>query len=177
MGKIISVKDNFLPKDLNQELQNLVKSNNFDWYFEPRSLVSVDDGNSMFVHKLLSKSDNHKSKWFLMFEPMLKSLADIVPFTDCLRMKINCYPNRDKIYEHAKHVDFLDFITKKPPKNLITCIYNFTTCNGYTVIGNEKFISKENQIIIFDGDIEHYGATATDADNRIVLNINIIKDE
>jgi hypothetical protein len=177
MGKIITVKDNFLPKDLNQQLQNLVNSNNFDWYFEPRSLVRVDDGNYMFVHKLLSKSHNHESQWFSMFKPMLKTLADIVPFTDCLRMKINCYPNRDKIYEHAKHVDFLDFITKKPPHNLVTCIYNFTTCNGYTVVGDEKFISKQNQIIIFDGDIEHYGATATNVENRIVLNINIIKDE
>jgi len=39
----------------------------------------------------------------------------------------------------------------------------------------EKFMSKQNQIIIFDGDIEHCGATATDVEKRIMLNINLVK--
>ena len=175
MGKIIAVKENFLPNEFNKRLQSLLKSNNLAWYFEPRSLSTKDDGNFMFTHSLFNRKNNHESKWLKLFDPILYFVADIISFRDCVRMKMNCYPNRGKIYEHAKHVDILDPITEKPIDGLITCVYNFTTCNGYTIIGDEKFMSKQNQIIIFDGDMQHCGATATDVDKRIMLNINLVK--
>ena len=175
MGKIIAVKENFLPNEFNKRLQSLLESNNLAWYFEPRSLSTVNDGNFMFTHSLFNRKNNHESKWLKLFDPILYFIADIISFRDCARMKMNCYPNRGKIYEHAKHVDILDPLTEKPIDGLITCVYNFTTCNGYTIIGDEKFMSKQNQIIIFDGDIKHCGATATDVEKRIMLNINLVK--
>lgn len=175
MGKIIAVKENFLPNEFNKRLQSLLASNNLAWYFEPRSLSTKDDGNFMFTHSLFNRKNNFESKWLKLFDPILYFVADIIPFRDCVRMKMNCYPNRGEIYEHAKHTDILDPITEKPVDGLITCIYNFTTCNGYSIIGDKKIMSKENQIIIFDGDIEHCGATATDVEKRIMLNINLVK--
>ena len=176
MGKIITIKENFLPKEYNKRLQSLIKSNNLSWYWEPRSLSTTNDGNWMFTHSLFNRKNNFESKWLKLFDPILYFIAEYVPFKDLIRMKMNLYTNRGKQYEHAKHTDVLDPITEKPVKNLITCIYNFTTCNGYSIVGDKKIYSKENQIIIFDGDIEHCGATATDVEKRIMLNINILKE-
>ena len=58
------------------------------------------------------------------------------------------------------------------PKNWITAIINLTTCNGYTIIGNEKIMSKENELMFFDADTLHCGSIQTDTQTRIVININ-----
>ena len=38
----------------------------------------------------------------------------------------------------------------KPTDNITNAIFNFTTCNGGTVINDEEYESKENSIIIFN---------------------------
>ena len=51
MGKIIAVKENFLPNEFNKRLQSLLASNNLAWYFEPRSLSTINDGNFRLFEK------------------------------------------------------------------------------------------------------------------------------
>ena len=97
MGKIIAVKENFLPKEFDKRLQSLLESNNLAWYFEPRSLSTKDDGNFMFTHSLFNRKNNFESKWLKLFDPILYFVADIIAFRDCVRMKMNCYPNRGQI--------------------------------------------------------------------------------
>ena len=52
-----------------------------------------------------------------------------------------------------------------------TTIFNFTTCNGGTIIDNKEYLSKVNQALIFNNQLEHQGFTQTDTPIRIVLNI------
>jgi hypothetical protein len=61
-----------------------------------------------------------------------------------------------------------------------TLIYHVNNCNGITVLDDkEKNIykeikQKENQLIMFDGRIRHYGIAQDDADTRIVINFLLI---
>ena len=59
------------------------------------------------------------------------------------------------------------------PKNWVTAILNLTTCNGYTLIGDDKIPSKENELIYFDANTLHCGVTQDDVQVRVVININV----
>ena len=61
--------------------------------------------------------------------------------------------------------------TKKPLKNCKIIVYNFTTCNGGTIINDKEYKSNANEALIFDNEIEHQGFTQTDTQRRIILNI------
>ena len=51
-------------------------------------------------------------------------------------------------------------------------VYHLNACNGFTVIGEQKIPSRENQLILFDN-VSHYGTVQTDTDIRVVLNFNL----
>ena len=87
------------------------------------------------------------------------------------RMKLNLYTNQGKRINHSKHYDLNDKETRQPLSNVNITLLNFNTCNGGTVIDNKKYLSKENQAIMFNNTIEHYGFTQTNSDRRIILNI------
>ena len=87
-------------------------------------------------------------------------------------MKMNLYVNRGKQYVHQPHIDIYDGRTPRP--GVITGIFNFTTCDGFTQIEKKKYPSKRNSIILFDGTKVHCGSTPTNTKTRIVLNINLI---
>ena len=70
--------------------------------------------------------------------------------------------------QHAFHKDLIGEISD----NCITAVFNLTTCNGYTIVGDEKIMSKENELIVFPANTMHCGAVQTDTQTRIVININ-----
>ena len=91
-------------------------------------------------------------------------------FKKLIRMKLNLYTNQNKKILHARHTDFED-PNGKPYDKFTTTIFNFTTCNGGTIIDDKEYVSKANQALIFNNQIEHQGFTQTDTPIRIVLNI------
>ena len=125
----------------------------------------------MFTHLLYNKDYNGKSVFFETFFPILYFLEGHISINNLYRMKLNLYPNQGKKIIHAKHVDLTSEATKKPLENCTITILNFTTCNGGTIIGEEKYLSKGNQALSFDNKIEHQGFTQTDTPRRIILNI------
>ena len=92
---------------------------------------------------------------------------------------MNCYVNHTVQHVHAKHVDVRHGEDSKhakkdtPVQGIVTAIYNFTDCDGFTKIEDKKYPSKANSIIIFDGTKLHCGATPTNTKKRVVLNINV----
>jgi len=86
-----------------------------------------------------------------------------------LKAKINLTPKTNTVYEHGFHTDI-----KEP--DVLTAIYYLNTNNGYTAFRDgSKIESIANRMVIFDGSTEHSGTTCTDADSRLVLNINYKK--
>ena len=56
----------------------------------------------------------------------------------------------------------------------ITLVYSVNTNNGYTEFQDGTIIpSIANQLLIFDGNMEHRSVSQTDIKNRMNLNINL----
>ena len=174
---MVKIIDQLLPDVFYNRLLNILddEDKNFDWYWNSHTAGNVVgeplDNNFMFTHLLYSKNRDSKSPYFETFFPILYFLEKHIPINDLQRMKLNLYPNQGKKITHAKHIDLRDDVTKKPIENCTITILNFTTCNGGTIIGEEKYLSKGNQTLSFDNKIEHQGFTQTDVSRRIILNI------
>ena len=160
------IKD-FLPKDTFQLLKNYFESDEVNWNYNSSTVEDKSDKNYLFSHivseKELTKNDNWKNLFNRLEEHTGKLKID--------RVKVNLYPNQNKAIQHNFHCDPM-LADGSVPKNWITAIINLTTCNGYTIIGNEKIMSKENELMFFDADTLHCGSVQTDAQTRIVININ-----
>jgi hypothetical protein len=165
----MKVINNFLLKDYYKELKEIVHSNKFGWFYHAGTTRHPDDKNYMFAHSLY-KDNRINSDFYNKFEPLKYFISSHIPFNKLLRIKLNLYPNQGKQIKHRPHHDQEDE-NNVPDKNIRIGVFNFTTCNGSTVIGNKKIASQENQIVFFENTIEHYGITQTDTDTRIVLNI------
>jgi len=167
------VLSNFLIKPFFNNLKNIVESNTIEWFWNSRTLDHIEDDNFMLTHVLYSQQNERPSRWFSVFEPLLYFLKDQYDYKKLLKVKMNLYVNRREQYEHAKHTDMYNQSNKEIPDGLVTSIFNFTTCDGYTKIGNKKIPSKENELIMFDGRKEHCGSTPTNTKNRVLININV----
>ena len=57
----------------------------------------------------------------------------------------------------------------------MTAVYYINSNNGYTKLIDQTIVlSEENKLLTFDSNIRHTGATCTDENVRIVLNINYL---
>jgi len=139
-------------------------SDNFGWYWcdvvkEPNN----PSQNKQFVHTFFAGQVN--SNYFSLLSPILEKLE----IDTLLKAKINLTPKTNTVYEHGFHTDI-----KEP--DVLTAIYYLNTNNGYTAFRDGgKIESIANRVVVFDGSTEHSGTTCTDADSRLVLNINYKK--
>ena len=172
---MVKVINNFLPDMFYGKLkETLNEGPNFPWFWNDKTASEAGgyalDNHFMFNHVLYDIPDGFNSRYFETFFPFLYFLNDHIVFKKLIRMKLNLYTNQNKKILHAKHTDFTD-ANGKPYKNFTTTIFNFTTCNGGTIIDNKEYLSKVNQALIFNNQLEHQGFTQTDTPIRIVLNI------
>lgn len=86
-----------------------------------------------------------------------------------LKFKLNMYTNQGKHNHLAKHKDFYE-VDKS--EKFITGVLGLTNDNGATVIGDKEFKTKENTMVLFDGNLLHGGYTQTDTKRRVILNVN-----
>ena len=103
------------------------------------------------------------------------------------RMKMNLNPNQETQVDHGIHNDiWVDGVEKgRPDPNVVTCVFNFHTCNGSTTILDKdekgEYTKKvvvpsfENTAVMFNNTHPHFGTTQNDIPARIVLNINLAK--
>tara|TARA_R100001440_G_C2493040_1_gene115368 strand:+ start:200 stop:721 length:522 start_codon:yes stop_codon:yes gene_type:complete len=163
MSQNIRIVDNFLPKDQFEELQNVMTSAFFPWYFVPYIVYDYELDNlhlSQFTHKLFTGREGTDSAGYKLIRPIIEKLN----VKAICRIKANLLVKTEKIREHAFHTDFY---------NNRTAIYYVNTNNGYTKFEDgQKINSVENRLIEFDSNLKHSGSTCTDQKCRIVVNIN-----
>ena len=174
---MVKIINNLLPDIYFNRLQTILDdpSKDFDWYWNATTATDQNqdslDNNFMFTHLLFYQHINHKSPFFETFLPIIYFLDPHIMTKTLYRMKLNLYPNQGKTVTHAKHIDIRDEDTFEVVKDCKITVFNFTTCNGGTIIGNKKYSSNANQALIFDNELEHQGFTQTDTSHRIILNI------
>ena len=164
MGQV-TVIDNFLTEKDFKKIQDLLTNDHFPWYFN-NFVTTFKDSNNLnefqFTHTFFDKL-YPRSEYIEHLDPVISALNPV----SLVRVKANLQTKTDKIIEWCLHTD------NNPPLLCKTAIYYLNTNNGYTRFeSGEKIQSKENRMIIFDGDLMHAGTTTTDSKTRILLNFN-----
>lgn len=157
------IKD-FLDKDLFNNLQSIVFSENFPYYYRGYISDPSDKSDFYFEHILYKEKQQVSSH----FDDVLMPLIGNIQYNYLLRAKINCYTIKKKHIYTEMHRDF-PFLHQ-------VALFSFNTCNGYTYFEDtkEKIESLANQLIIFDGNRNHCSVAQTDTNLRINVNINIL---
>ncbi len=162
----VRVIKNFLPRTFFLHLRDLVMGGDFPWYYNKSTLTNMDDGYFMFVHALMWNSEV-VSPLYNEFQQMLPYVKEALDYKKLTRLKLNCYPNQNKKILHPLHIDAYEHNTK----DYVIGVLHFNTCNGETIVNDEKIKSEENQMLLFDN-IPHQSAVQTDTRTRVILNFN-----
>jgi len=155
------VFDNFLDLGDFKFIQNEIFNDSFPWYFTNCKVPAEQKNkyNFQFVHMFYS-DHTIQSSYFNVLQPLIKKLNPKA----LVKIKVNLTGCTDSIIEFEKHTD-VNFDCK-------TAVFYVNNNNGYTVVSNEKILSIENRLCIFDSAVPHTGTTCTDSSVRCVLNIN-----
>ena len=167
-----------------------------DYYGKKSQKVieSYTDGNFMFNHhfvrkdfpsyKEIRKKDYEiiegeptiRSPHYKQFSKILPYIQESKPYSKLMRMKMNLYPNQNRYIDLGKHKDIgnIDKSGKSDHNDYFIGILHFNTCNGLTIVENEKIKSEENQMLLFEN-LFHHGTVQTDTKIRVVLNFNFKK--
>lgn len=122
--------------------------------------------NRQWVHGffLAKPGFHHRSPRLALLDPVLARLQA----RELLKAKLNMSPRQDTHVEYGMHVD-----TRR--RGATTAILYLNTNNGYTLFeGGERVASVANRLVLFDASTRHTGAACTDAEFRLVLNLNML---
>ncbi len=163
-----AVYKNFLPPAHFKAMQDLFLTEKIPWHFNNR-VVSTEK-HFMFTHAFMNNGRVINPNFFPPVQAMLNLIQQKKRFIGVTRIKANLYTNQGVAIDHPAHHDI-------PPDADVSdkyCIgvYHVNACNGYTVIGDRKIQSRENQLILFSN-LSHYGTVQTDTDTRVVINFNL----
>jgi len=161
---MISIIDNYLEKPYFEKLQSAFTSNRLSWYYNKHVASKGDKpvlGNYYFYHYFFNENRITSSD-FNLLEPLLNKLN----VRAIVNIKLNLYPQTQKILKHALHTDH--------GFSLKSALYYVNTCDGYTYFKDKdkKVNSVANRIVLFDSSKYHHSTTTTNQNGRFTLNIN-----
>jgi hypothetical protein len=158
----MQIVKNFLDKDIFKKIQDTLSGNEFPWHYSDSVAYEKDTSDFMFFH-VLYLDNNQRSPYF---HNILMPILGKLNFNYLLRAKVNFYTQKEK---HIKTF----FHTDSKEKHSVA-LFSINSNNGYTLFKNgDKVPSVENQLVIFDGNLEHCSVAQTDKKLRINININI----
>ena len=162
----MKIIDNFLPEEEFKVIQQYLTNDSFTWHLMPY-IANKRQGldQYQFVHTFFDISKPSLQNYSNFLTPLFSKLqAKYI-----LRVKANLRPRTTQGVLSDYHTD-MDL-------NQQTAIYYINTNNGYTKFQQNDFddvTSVANRLLTFSGGLKHCGASATDSNYRIVLNINYI---
>jgi hypothetical protein len=159
----MKITDNFLPEKQFEELQSVMLSPWFPWFYGDYINYKGEKNskhNFQFTHAFLQ--DNDKSNFYNLLNPLI----DKINILSLLRVKANLGTITEKSVENKMHRDYeLPFVT--------TGIFYLNNNNGYTKFEDgTKVESKANRFVEFNSQIKHAGVTQTDTNVRVLINLN-----
>jgi len=159
------VINNFLEKETFDNLKNILFSNKINWFFLPSFLPSMTNNKDhyFFNHCFY----NYHTPQSIFFEELIIPILKKLNAVAISEIRANLVLKEDNSYQSNFHVD--------RPFECKTAILYINTCNGYTLLHEDKKIKincEENKILIFNSQIRHAVVSQTDVDRRIVINFN-----
>ena len=163
----LKVKDNFLKKDIFNNLHERMMGSFFPWYWNNGVNYGTGEGEPdssfQFTH-IFFKDDAVNSNDFEILNPFIEKLK----IKKLIRIKANLLTKHHEIYEHGLHID-------SHVENAKTAIFYLNDNNGYTKFETGKIVkSKSNRLVEFDACIKHTGSTVTNKKRRVVINFNYV---
>ena len=156
------VYDNFLEKNEFETLRDYVLKN-IEYGFNTTTSDSDEIYFFLFVWKGYQSVDRSylKSPHFEAVIPLLNRINNI---RSLIRVKVNCYLGGKEQKRHKDHLDL--------PFSHHGGLFSLNTCDGGTWIGDKKYDSVENRLVIFDAGQPHASSNTTNSDVRMNINMN-----
>ena len=179
--------DNALNDSLLISIQEKIASRDMPWYLIENSayannkeLIKNNPLNYSFFHLILDKERNNSPTSFL-YETInsmgliLKDLFELEKTYGIYRLRLGMTTSMNKIHKNTPHIDSTD------PHKVILFYLNDTDGDTYFYDKEHKIIDsvtpKGNRAVLFDGSILHSSSKPIDFAKRIVLNINLMKEQ
>ena len=164
----MKIIDNFLPKQEFVNIKDFLLSAYIPWFFNDYVITEGKDVKEdcfQFIHNFYI--NGHPTQYFKIVSPLVNKINPLA----LIRIKANLTTHDKKIIEHGFHIDEND------PKNIISsAVFYINNNDGYTKFEDgTKVNSVENRLVIFKSSIKHTGTNCTDAQRRVILNINYIE--
>ena len=162
----MKVINNFLSIPDFDKLSQLLLGEDFPWYLKPtiaNNRQGIDQ--YQFVHTFFDVSKPSLKTFSPFLYPFLTKLNAKYIF----RIKANLRPRTSNAVISEFHTDM--------SLNQQTAIFYINTNNGYTKFQDNTYDdvpSVANRFLTFSGQLKHAGASPTDTNSRIVLNVNYI---
>ena len=169
MNTKIKVVDDFLPKENFKNIQDVMLSPDFPWYYND-NIVDVDDSDKFqFTHNFYRANrptSGFYDEWDeILFKPIM---GDTVVLS---RIKANCLTRTSEIIQNKFHLD------GPPTKPFTISIFYVNSNNGYTKFEDGTRVeSVENRLLTFPVSMKHTGTTCTDNKIRVLINLLYMRD-
>ncbi len=162
----MKIIDDFLPQHDFDILKQFILGDSFTWHLND-SIANQKHGldQYQFCHVFFDISKPHLNNYSSFLTPLFNKLQPQY----ILRVKANCRPRTSNAVLSDYHTDM--------NLNQQTAIFYLNTNNGYTKFQDntlQDVHSVANRLVTFYGGLKHCGASCTDQNTRIVLNINYI---
>ena len=165
-----TIKDNFLSDDEFSSIRELLMGDWFPWFYNV-GRVNIVDGDYQLTHTFY-RDNLVKSDWFNYMNPILEKLN----LVSLLRIKANLSPRENEnvlceFHQDGSHIRQV----QDGDKNWFVSIFYINTNDGYTALEDgTKIKSVENRLLTFPASVSHAGATCTDENVRVLINLNYI---
>lgn len=161
----VEVVDNFLTTEEHTRIADIMKSAPDFWRL---SKVNHYDDDVYMTHMFYEHQKMSQSNYLPELNPLLRKIDPTI----LIRAKGNIYiSSSEENKEHERHTDY--------PFSHLAAVYTINTCNGYTLIGDEKQSQKvpsvANRIVFFDGSLPHASTNCTDERYRMNINLNMLR--
>ena len=159
------VIDDFLPQKEFEEIKlTIMNDTKVQWAYTP-NITGVDTKEGGWKHFYMC---NTIYKRGIIRSPLYNELIPVfnqLEIKALIRIKMNLYPNTEKIHEHEQHIDY--------PYSHKAGILYINTCDGYTKLADgTKIDSVANRMLLFDASTPHCSTTTSDTTARFNINFN-----
>ena len=199
---MIEIYNNVLPTALSDKLEKIVTSNDFGWFLirdvhkhnlSKNVLINNNTVNTIQLnHDVYDINSGINSNVFNLCDLSVNIICQNLNFdTIITRLKFNMLFNNKDIIKNKHNTPHVDDVNNTINQDVYTLIYYVSDSDGDTVIFNEqlnskpikklsvykKITPKKNKAIIFKGSYFHASTNPLKFENRIVMNVNLIKKE
>lgn len=176
----LTVIEDFIPKDKQDELEAYVKDSKFPYRFQKIHLYEDnEDSDLQLTHHLMMYGQHDVSPHFAIITPLYDTLTKLYGSVTFFRAKVNCTFPSTTMTPYAPqepHVDLKYDDGRSVPH--MVCLYYINDSDGPTYFYSDegrithRIEPKKGTAILFDGSIMHAGSNPVNSQYRFAFNIN-----